>query len=305
MKVFEAISDYIAPEMKRYPFLDPGFYMDRFSDFFNKSEDVFYKYQEPHKRNFFEITLAIKESIGVNIGETTLNETRNTLEIVSPFQVFSFDLSTSMDEKNIPRSDKAYSIFFDSSFFNPKYESFEIQHCFPFFKIYTTPKYILTEEQAKYLERFMKVMLEEVRNPNEYSVQVLQSYLNILLYKLKLVIKSDSEIISNNRFSYIAAKYEELITMSNGDFRSVAEYSSMLNISAVYLSECVKKATGRNPQEILTDFKVQYAKSLLCQSKSPVTDIAWQVGFNEVTNFTKFFKANTGLTPSQFRKIRR
>jgi len=302
MKVFENISDYIPEQMRRFPFLSPDFYMDRFTDFYNKSEDVFDQFQSPHKRNFFEITLAIKESIPVNIGESTCVDNQNALEIISPFQVFSFGAIPSKEEKKNANPDEAYSIFFKSSFLHPARQPYEIQDNFPFFTIHTTPKYQFSAEQTKEFLDIFKLIFEEVKQPKEYSVQILQSYLNILLYKIKQVTTGEVKLISNNRFDLITSQYEQSISTNIDSFSTVREYASSLNISPIYLSECVKKSTGKSAQQILIDYKILHVKSILHQTNRPISDIANEIGFSELTNFTKFFKKNTGLTPSQFRK---
>jgi AraC-like DNA-binding protein len=98
------------------------------------------------------------------------------------------------------------------------------------------------------------------------------------------------------------SRFEHAILSSGNTFLSVNEYAAIMNISPIYLTECVKKATGKSAQKIIIDYKIQYAKTLLYQMEKPITDIAEVLGFNEVANFNQFFKRNTGITATQFRK---
>ncbi|MDN3620187.1 helix-turn-helix domain-containing protein [Polaribacter undariae] len=74
-----------------------------------------------------------------------------------------------------------------------------------------------------------------------------------------------------------------------------------MNISPIYLTECFKKATGKNAQKIIIDYKILYAKTLLHQMDKSVAEVAYALGFNEVANFNQFFKRNLGITATQFR----
>ncbi|TAJ11766.1 AraC family transcriptional regulator [Marinilabiliaceae bacterium JC017] len=303
MRVFEWIHDYLPEELKRLPFLDSGFYMERFSDFYKEpgSDALFKKYQIPHKRNFFEITLVIRESTNVNIGGITYSGTTNALELVSPYQVFSMDYGSVLQKVNSLKHDEVYTIFFKPSFLNPARQSYEIQNDFPFFKLHTMPAYQLSTEQMRAFSRIVEAMYEEAKYPKGCSIQILQSYLQILLYMIKQEVQNEVVSISNNRFELITSKFEQLISTHSGVFLSIGDYASRLNISPIYLSECVKKATGKSAQQVLIDYRILFAKALLHQVGRSITEIAQEIGFSEVTNFTKFFKKNTGLTPNQFR----
>jgi YesN/AraC family two-component response regulator len=53
----------------------------------------------------------------------------------------------------------------------------------------------------------------------------------------------------------------------------------------------------------MVDYQIIKAQAMLNTSDTPIYNIAHELGFDEVTNFTKFFKKYTGQTPSQFRKV--
>jgi len=302
MKVFEEIYDYLPEEMRNLPFVESGFYIQRFSDFDIESEKIYEKYQTAHKRNFFEITLAIKESININIGGTSYCGTKNFLELVSPFQLFSIDSTPLLKEKEAAEYDETYTILFKPCFFKPARQAYEIQNEFPFFNIHTTPRYQLSAKEMSELSPIIEAMYIEAKHPKTYSYQILESYFKILLYMIKQIAQSEVKNISNNRFDTVTSKFEQIISINGSNFTSVAQYASQLNISSIYLSECVKKSTGKSAQQVLIDYKTLYIKSLLHQTDKPISEIAMEIGFSEVTNFTKFFKRNTGLTPNQFRK---
>lgn len=84
-------------------------------------------------------------------------------------------------------------------------------------------------------------------------------------------------------------KFRQQILSSNNRYYAVIEYASQMNISPIYLTECVKKATGKSAQKVLIDYKMLYAKTLLQQIDKSVAEIAYVLGFNEIANFNQFF----------------
>ena len=59
---------------------------------------------------------------------------------------------------------------------------------------------------------------------------------------------------------------------------------------------------GISPVELLRQIRIQRAEELVAKSKEPYSRIAYAVGFNDPRYFGKCFKAQTGLTPSEYRE---
>ena len=75
-----------------------------------------------------------------------------------------------------------------------------------------------------------------------------------------------------------------------------------LGISANYLSDLLKKETGRNARDYIHSYVIERAKTALLASEDAVSQIAYCLGFEYPAHFTKLFKNHTGESPSQFRK---
>lgn len=73
-------------------------------------------------------------------------------------------------------------------------------------------------------------------------------------------------------------------------------------INPTYLGEVIKKITGKSPKQILSDRIILEAKSLLNNTDMAISEIAYFLKFQDASNFTKFFKAKTGFSPTEARK---
>ena len=118
--------------------------------------------------------------------------------------------------------------------------------------------------------------------------------------KIKPVLP-DVEIVSlDEQFVNAAAKYVNE-NMGNADI-SVELMSSALNISRVQLYKKLLSLTGFTPSEFIRDMRLQRAELYLHDSKMPISDIAYKVGFGTPRAFSKYFKEKYGCTPSEYSK---
>lgn len=83
---------------------------------------------------------------------------------------------------------------------------------------------------------------------------------------------------------------------------SVEEIAKHLNVSAPYLSQCFKEETGVSLKKYLIMCRMQQAKHLLLSTDDPVCMVACSVGYDDYRQFSKMFKALTGVSPAKCRK---
>lgn len=293
MKVFKDINSYFLNGLESANDYANSFYIRRIAKHMEFVEPA-NEFWEPHKRDFFEIAILQRSTINIQIGNQTLQDMKNSLAVVSPFQVINYS-------RVPPNDDYGYIIYFNSSIFTHLNQSYGLQNEFPFFKIHTIPLYQLSEIDFQGILSIAEELYQESRSAALYNLEIVRSLLLTLLYKVKRSTQDNKGIVTTNRFDTIMSKFEQLIIAGNHHFLSVNEYASQMNISPIYLTECVKKATGKSAQKIIIDYKVLYAKTLLHQMDKSVAEVAYALNFNEVANFNQFFKRNMGITATQFR----
>jgi len=87
--------------------------------------------------------------------------------------------------------------------------------------------------------------------------------------------------------------------ISNPGF-SVEFLAAEAAMSNVQLYRKLKALTNQTPNELIRNFRLERAASLLKQHAGGVAEIAYQVGFNNLSYFAKCFKEKFGVTPSEF-----
>ncbi len=84
---------------------------------------------------------------------------------------------------------------------------------------------------------------------------------------------------------------------------TLEEVSEAIGLSVNYFSTLFKRETGEGFNKYLTRIRMEEARGLLRETRLPVAEICKRVGYMDIKHFTHTFKAVTGLTPGEFRKL--
>ena len=95
-------------------------------------------------------------------------------------------------------------------------------------------------------------------------------------------------------FQYLIENYRNEITLE-----SVAEIA---HLTPTAFCRFFKAATHKTLMEVITDFRINQACSLLSNTDKPILDVCFESGFGNISYFNKKFKAITGNTPKEYRK---
>jgi len=143
--------------------------------------------------------------------------------------------------------------------------------------------------------------LESEYSPDaNYNLDVIRVNILSLLMEVKRFAKQEK--VTENAALRIAQQYKNKLSRFIYEKSTVAEYASMLSISPNHLNKCVKAATGKSAQELLSEMVLLEARVLLRQTSLTVNEIAWKIGKEDPSDFIRFFKSKTGQTPTEYRK---
>ncbi|BBF43786.1 transcriptional regulator of rhamnose utilization, AraC family [Lachnospiraceae bacterium KM106-2] len=156
-------------------------------------------------------------------------------------------------------------------------------------------------EKSERLHTFICEFLCEWYDPSLVSIDIISSLLTIIIseliniYKKELVHHDDH--YKNNTIlvllHYIEKNYQTSTLQSTADF---------FNLNPNYMSNLLKKHTGYSYRELVLHQKINTAKILLNNSNLSITEIANQIGYNNVTFFYDKFKKEVGCLPGEYRK---
>ncbi len=137
------------------------------------------------------------------------------------------------------------------------------------------------------------------------SQEVLLAYVNLILNLVESFYRRQfaTEIEKTN---YIVREFQQLLKESYADgfanLPSVRFFARKMNLTANYLGDIIKAHTQKSALEHIHEFITEKAKKMIVESQLTNTEIAFQLGFNYPNYFSKFFKKQTQLSPSEYRK---
>lgn len=98
-------------------------------------------------------------------------------------------------------------------------------------------------------------------------------------------------------------KFTELIIDNLQQHHDLQFYADKLCITAKHLSNITRKAVNVSGNKWITNIVVHKAKSLLRTTPKTITQVAREVGFDDTSNFSKYFRKEAGVTPTKFRSL--
>jgi AraC-like DNA-binding protein len=148
---------------------------------------------------------------------------------------------------------------------------------------------------------------ELTKNIDKHSLEILVSNIQLLLnysqrfYERQFITRSNSSSdIVTKLEEMIHHYYDEKLQLKLGP--PAAEYfASKANYSTNYLSDLLKKETGKSVKDHIDDYVIDLAKTALGSSSKTINEVAFDLGFNYPHYFSRLFKKKTGETPREFR----
>jgi len=118
--------------------------------------------------------------------------------------------------------------------------------------------------------------------------------------------ESKSKELTNDRNSTVRVKllferFMKLVSEYHNTERGMAFYANNLGLTPKYLSKLIKQASGRSAPEWIDSFVILEAKNMLKYTDDSIKEIVYKLNFPNPSVFYKFFKAHTGMTPSEYR----
>lgn len=229
----------------------------------------------------------------MKLGYQEYTTTDNEIIVVPAGQIFSLD--------NINNIHKGFICQFHPDILIRKYGSREMLNEFDFMKISGNPKITLDQKDVPDITAILNRLQKEYSETSNANLNIVQSYLITLFYEMnKNSVKSSKSI---SAAEVITNKFKELIYTNIKTHHQVNYYASLLNVTPNHLNKSVKTVTGKSAAKWIEETILLEAKYLLYQTTLSVSEIAMQIGHEDHSYFSRFFKKHEGITPVQYRKL--
>lgn len=202
---------------------------------------------------------------------------------------------------------KGYVIFFTDEFLNANsiskeyIEELEVFNCIQHDKI-LYPDYNFSNR----LEGYIIQMIAEFKAINTLKNDGLSAWLKLFLVDSKRLLELQrGRPVSETKLQPIVRDFHILVDRNYKIEHKVQFYADQLNITPNYLSEVLKSNIGRSPKEIIQQKIFVEAKNLAHNSDLSLKQVADELGFEDSSHFSKFFKALAGVNFTEVKEKNR
>jgi AraC-like DNA-binding protein len=153
---------------------------------------------------------------------------------------------------------------------------------------------------------FHKMGTEYHNNPDEFSKSIILSHLDSLLkyaqrfYKRQFIDRKPLIGKTVTKFNECLNEYFSKGEAEKEGLPTVNYMALQLHLSPKYLSDLLKQETGKTALELIHLYVISEAKNLLVAGDQNISEIAYQLGFENPPYFSRLFKKEVGVSPKEY-----
>lgn len=250
------------------------------------------KYPYPHIHDFYEVTFILDGQMDIEVNDLHLSMGKNSIIFLRPKDIHS---------RSIPSGCTFININFSSDVLENMLAYLDIDMLTEAMRE-DYPPYVTLEESRT--EQLRKKIHELSTFPSDES-KLLKGYLRGLLIDI-VILYFGSTIISGgvSKLKY-PAWLNEILNGLRKDENMVAGLNYIYSISdktPEHICRCFKRFLGTTPSEYVNSLRLQRAVQLITSTDMNISDVAYRVGFSNMSFFFRLFKNVYGTTPSKFRR---
>jgi AraC-like DNA-binding protein len=255
--------------------------------------------------NLYQITLKQLGCGNLMYGKNSYDYEEGTLVFTAPGQVtvFEGEMPTESETNN------GWTLAFHPDLIRKSNLADKMSQ-YSFFSYEVNEALHLSEEELGTIEDLLdKIVKEYSQNLDKHSQNLIISNIELLLdyctrfYDRQFYTRSNLNLDYVSKFEKLLKRYYEKEDVLEKGIPNVKYLASQLNFSSSYLSDLLKKETGKTAQEHIHLFVIEKAKNQLLGSKNSISQIGYSLGFEYPQHFSNLFKSKTGLSPSEYRNL--
>lgn len=234
-------------------------------------------------------------------GRTKYDFTNGALFFIAPRQVLEWDSRAVFEQQG-------FSINFHEDFLKGTELAQQIKK-YGFFSYAANEALHLSPKEEKQVEAIAAgIAIEYHNNQDEFSKDIIISHLGTLLkyanrfYERQFTNRKELSTDLLAQFNQQLETYFESGQLEEKGVPSIELLAEKLSVSQRYLSDTLKKETGKTSTEHLQLYLINEAKNMLLQPHLTVADVAYELGFEYPQYFSRLFKKKEGLSPTAYRE---
>ncbi|MGB5918638.1 helix-turn-helix domain-containing protein [Arcobacter sp.] len=240
--------------------------------------------QPIHRHPFYEIIFVTEGELSIEVDFKEYTLKKGTMTLFFPLQIHH-PKKVSEDYESVLI--RFYPTLFENADFFKEIKVFDYD--------------VISLKEPEYIKA--KLFVEELNTEYNENLSFKELALsNLLKYFLINIQRSLPQTISEKSYESTFSKLNYLIVENNFKITKPSDYASELRISPRALNEVVKKHTGFSAGEYIRSKTIFEAQRLLYYTSLTIKEIAYELGFDDIAYFSRFFKKATNTSALQYRE---
>jgi AraC-like DNA-binding protein len=263
-------------------------------DLFARGLDAHPELETLHQVGFY-ILLFVTENTGLHtIDFTQYSYKKGNVITIRKDQIHKFHLTKA----------KGFLLFFTNDFILSYLEQQEALKTFQLFnELLGSPKISLSSDfHMEILELVQQIKKEYSNAIDSYSLGIIRSLLHIIITKLYRVKSLETKNIISKKYLSEFISFQKLVEEHCFSTKKVMDYAQKMGVTTKTLNNIVQDIVHKSAKVFIDDMVITKIKRLLTHAPLSIKEIAYTAGFDEPTNFYKYFKKHTKISPEAFRK---
>ncbi len=262
---------------------------------FSRRDRIDFPLDTPHRVDFFHIIYITRGSGAHYIDFHPYAYSEGSILFVSRGQVHAFDLQADAD---------GFAILFTEDFVSRDLVHADLLSFYRLYNYHLQDPVIQPEETGGDVFRtIVNEMYWEYLLSNDFAKEeILRLLLKLLLLRAERIKRTLTPKDKNTQWFNTFCIFKNHLEKHFPETRNASDYAKMMRISYKHLNEVCKSITGSTAKAFIDEFIILESKRQLAISDIAVKELTYALGFDEPTNFVKFFKKHTRQSPSQFKK---
>lgn len=248
----------------------------------------------PHRTGFYHILWVRKGNPIHLVDFVPIEMEPDSMLFLSQDTVHSFDSNSDFEGK---------AILFTENFFCKTEQDTRLLKSMTLFNDFHSVSRIRLSNGHPVIPALFEQIEAELKNgKDDFQSDILQSLLKtLLLHSERERHQQDfRDIKKSPDFDYVM-RFKSLVDAQFKELKQVSGFAGQLGMTEKRLNQATQKVIGKTPKQVIDERVVLEAKRLLVHTAKSIKEIGHSLGFQETTNFTKYFKKRHGLTPVEFR----
>lgn len=262
---------------------------------YNASRDMM---TEPHRAQFYQV-LFIEKGRGTHYVDFKPIEIKdNSIVFVPQNSINLFDTNGEYEGRLV--------LFTDSFFCQNTHDLSFLNSTILFSDLYDFAQVKVGHHCSELKVTLNALETEFVREKDSAHYGILRNVLHVFLLQAERELRNQGfvELKAGVNLDYLML-FKDLLEKNFREEKSVNKYASELSISEKQLQKATKTLLDKTPKQIIDERILLEAKRLLVHGSDSIKEIAYDLGYDEPTNFIKYFRKHVACTPSEFREQQR